>query len=238
LCGWKRQRGAPDELHRIAELFARSAATAGEVGFDVVELHGAHGYPLGQFLWERTNLRTDGYGGSLTARTRFPAEVIAAVRAAVGRDYPIVFRFSQWKGTDFAASIADDPTQLQELLTPLAEAGVDVLHPSMRRHYVAEFPDYDRQLSLAGWTKKITGLAVIAVGSVGLETEVRAKQQGAVIRPAPVDRLVEQFEAGEFDVVAIGRALLADPAWVNRLRDGGLDGFNGYDAEVALSALT
>jgi 2,4-dienoyl-CoA reductase-like NADH-dependent reductase (Old Yellow Enzyme family) len=227
----------PDELHRIAELFARSAATARDVGFDAVELHGAHGYLLDQFLWERTNLRSDGYGGSLAARTRFPAEVIAAVRAAVGPDYPIVFRFSQWKGTDYAAKIADDPTQLAELLTPLAEAGVDVLHPSTRRHYVPEFPDYDRELSLAGWTKKITGLPVIAVGSVGLETQFRSEKRGAVILPAPVDRLVEQFEAGEFDVVAIGRALLADPAWVNRLRDGQLDGFNGYNAEIALSAL-
>jgi 2,4-dienoyl-CoA reductase-like NADH-dependent reductase (Old Yellow Enzyme family) len=227
----------PDELEGIAELFARSAATARDIGFDAVELHGAHGYLLDQFLWERTNLRTDGYGGSLTARTRFAAEVIAAVRAAVGADYPIVFRFSQWKGTDYAASIADDPTQLAELLAPLAEAGVDVLHPSTRRHYVPAFPDYDRELSLAGWTKKVTGLPVIAVGSVGLETQFRSEKQGEVIQPAPVDRLVEQFEAGEFDVVAIGRALLADPAWVNRLRDGALDGFNGYNAEIALSAL-
>ena len=228
----------PDELHRVTELFARGAATARDVGFDAVEIHGAHGYLLDQFFWERTNLRTDGFGGSLTARTRFPAQVVAAVRAAVGPDYPIIFRFSQWKGTDYAASIADDPTQLAELLTPLAEAGVDVLHPSTRRHYVPGFPHYDRELSLAGWTKKVTGLPVITVGSVGLETQFRGEKQGQVIRPAPVDRLVEQFEAGEFDVVAIGRALLADPEWVNRLRDGALDGFNGYDARIALSALT
>ncbi|MCV7269891.1 NADH:flavin oxidoreductase [Mycolicibacterium doricum] len=226
-----------DELPRIAELFAESARTAREVGFDAVELHGAHGYLLDEFLWERTNLRTDGYGGSLAARTRFPAEVVAAVRAAVGPDYPIVFRFSQWKGTDYAASIADDPTQLQDLLTPLAEAGVDVFHPSTRRHYVPAFPDHDGELSLAGWTRKVTGLPVIAVGSVGLETQFRSEKQGQVIQPASVDRLVEQFDGGEFDIVAIGRALLADPAWVNRLRDGELDGFAGYNPEVALAKL-
>lgn len=140
-------------------------------------------------------------------------------------------------GTDFAAKIADDPTRLQELLTALAEAGVDMFHPSTRRHYVPEFPDYDPLLSLAGWTKKITGLPVITVGSVGLETQFRLKQAGEMIRPAPVDRVVEQFDAAEFDIVAIGRALLADPAWVNRLRDGLLDGFNGYNADIALSAL-
>lgn len=228
---------APEELQRVAELFARSAATARDIGFDAVELHGAHGYLLDQFFWEQTNLRTDGYGGSLTTRTRFPAEVIAAVRSAVGPSCPIIFRFSQWKGTDYAASIADDPTQLQELLTPLAEAGADILHPSTRRHYVPAFPDYDPELSLAGWTKKVTGLPVITVGSVGLETQFRSEKRGQVILPAPVDRLVEQFEAGEFDIAAIGRALLSDPAWVNRLRDGALDGFDGYHPEVALSAL-
>jgi 2,4-dienoyl-CoA reductase-like NADH-dependent reductase (Old Yellow Enzyme family) len=226
-----------DELPHVAELFADSARTARDVGFDAVELHGAHGYLLDEFLWERTNLRTDGYGGSLAARTRFPAEVVAAVRAAVGPDYPIIFRFSQWKGTDYAASIADDPTQLQDLLTPLAEAGVDVFHPSTRRHYIPAFPDHDATLSLAGWTRKVTGLPVVAVGSVGLETQFRSEKQGQIIQPASVDRLVEQFDAGEFDIVAIGRALLADAAWVNRLRDGRLDGFAGYDPEAALAKL-
>ncbi|OBK87294.1 12-oxophytodienoate reductase [Mycolicibacter heraklionensis] len=225
------------ELAEVAQLYATSAATARDLGFDAVEIHGAHGYLLDEFFWERTNRRTDGYGGSLAARTRFPAEVVAAVRAAVGPDYPIIFRFSQWKGTDYAASIAEDPTQLQELLTPLVDAGVDALHPSTRRHYAPGFPDHDSELSLAGWTKKVTGLPVIAVGSVGLETEFRSEKRGEVIAPAPVDRLVQQFDAGEFDVVAIGRALLADPTWVNRLRRDELDGFGGYDAAAALSKL-
>lgn len=226
-----------EELARLAALYAQSAATAREVGFDAVELHGAHGYLLDEFFWERTNLRTDGYGGSLAERTRFPAEVVAAVRAAVGPDYPIIFRFSQWKGTDYAASIAEDPTQLRQLLTPLVEAGVDVLHPSTRRHYVPAFPDHDSELSLAGWTKKVAGVPVIAVGSVGLETQFRSERRGQVIQPAPVDRLVEQFDAGEFDIVAIGRALLADPAWVNRLRANELHKFGGYDPQTALASL-
>ncbi|MGV0871555.1 NADH:flavin oxidoreductase [Mycolicibacterium sp. XJ879] len=226
-----------DELTQLTQLYARSAVTAREVGFDAVELHGAHGYLLDEFFWERTNLRTDDYGGPLAARTRFPAEVVAAVRAAVGPDYPIIFRFSQWKGTDYTATIAEDPTQLQELLTPLVDAGVDVLHPSTRRHYAPAFPDHDSDLSLAGWTKKVAGVPVIAVGSVGLETQFRSERRGQVIAPAPVDRLVEQFDAGEFDVVAIGRALLADPGWVNRLRANELDTFAGYDPQTALASL-
>ncbi len=225
------------ELAGVAAQFALAARNARDVGFDAVELHGAHGYLLDEFLWQRTNLRTDEYGGSLAARTRFPADVVAAVRAAVGPDFPIVFRFSQWKASDFDASIASDPSELQELLAPLVDAGVDVFHPSTRRHYAPAFPDADAELTLAGWTKKVTGAPVIAVGSVGLDTAFRDEGPRTHIAPAPADQVVAQFDAGEFDVVAIGRTLLADPTWVNRLRDGTLDGFNGYDQESALSSL-
>jgi 2,4-dienoyl-CoA reductase-like NADH-dependent reductase (Old Yellow Enzyme family) len=226
-----------DELPGVAAQFALAGRNARDAGFDAVEIHGAHGYLLDEFLWERTNLRADGYGGSLEARTRFPAEVVAAVRAAVGEDFPIIFRFSQWKATDYDATVAGDPTELQEVLAPLVDAGVDVFHPSTRRHYAAAFPDVDPVLSLAGWTKKVTGAPAIAVGSVGLDTAFRDEGPRTAIAPAPVDGVVAQFEAGEFDVVAIGRALLADPAWVNRLRDDALDGFNGYEPGVALSTL-
>lgn len=225
------------ELADVADDFATAARNARGAGFDAVEIHGAHGYLLDEFLWETTNRRTDGYGGSLAARTRFPAEVVAAIRAAVGPDFPIIFRFSQWKASDFDATIAADPTELQELLAPLIDAGVDVFHPSTRRHYAAAFPEVDPLLSLAGWTKKVTGTPVIAVGSVGLDTAFREEGPRTEIAPAPADRVVAQFEAGDFDVIAIGRALLADPAWVNRLRDDTLGGFNGYEPKVALSSL-
>lgn len=227
-----------EELHDVAQAYAQAARNAKAVGFDAIELHGAHGYLLDEFIWEKTNLRTDGYGGSLASRTRFPAEVVAAVREAVGPDFPIIFRFSQWKANHYDAAIATTPAELEAVLAPLVDAGVDVLHPSTRRHYVPAFPDEDPQLALPGWTKKVTGLPVIAVGSVGLATEFQpGKRDGDLISPAPVDRLLGQFDAGEFDVVAIGRALLADPGWVNRLRDDALDGFSGYHAETALASL-
>ena len=226
-----------DELPSVAAQFAQAAATARELGFDAVELHGAHGYLLDQFLWEKTNLREDDYGGDLQGRTRFPAEVVSAVRAAVGSDYTIIFRFSQWKGTDYGASLAEDPAQLTQLLTPLTAAGVDIFHPSTRRHYVPAYPAADPLRSLAGWTKAVTGSPVIAVGSVGLQTQFRSEKPGQLIEPESAERLVAQFDAGEFDIAALGRALLADPAWVNRLRDGTLDGFQGYDPEKALSKL-
>lgn len=228
---------ATDELPGVAQAFALGARNAREAGFDAVEIHGAHGYLLDQFLWAETNHRTDGYGGSLHARTRFPAEVVAAVRTAVGPDFPIIYRFSQWKMNRYDATLADTPAELEQVLAPLVDAGVDVLHPSTRRHYLPGFPDDDPQLSLAGWTKKLTGLPVIAVGSVGLETEFKPGEPGGLIPAAPVDRLLDQFDAGEFDIIAVGRALLADPAWVNNLRDGVLDEFAGFDAAKALSSL-
>ena len=223
------------ELPAIAQLYAQAARNAREVGFDAVEIHGAHGYLLDEFLWDKTNLRTDDYG--YAQRAKFPTEVVAAVRAAVGPDFPIIYRFSQWKGADYNASIAADPLELQEVLAPLVDAGVDVLHPSTRRHYLPAFPDADPVLSLAGWTKKVTGAQVIAVGSVGLQTAFRSEKPGQLIEPGPLDQLADQFDAGEFDMVAIGRALLADPGWVNRLRAGTLDGFNGYDPATALATL-
>lgn len=228
---------ARDELAEVAASFADAAVAARDVGFDAIEIHGAHGYLIDEFLWEKTNQRTDEYGGSLAARTRFPAEVVAAVRAAVGPDYPIIFRFSQWKGADYSATIASDAGELEGILAPLAAAGVDVFHPSTRRHYVPAFADSGSELSLAGWTKKITGLPVIAVGSVGLQTQFRSEKPGQLIEPDSADRLVAQFEAGEFDIAAVGRALLADPAWVNRLREGTLADFAGYDPAKALAAL-
>lgn len=228
---------ARDELAAVAASFADAAVAARDVGFDAIEIHGAHGYLIDEFLWEKTNQRTDEYGGSLAARTRFPAEVVAAVRAAVGPDYPIIFRFSQWKGADYSATIASDAEELEGILTPLAAAGVDVFHPSTRRHYVPAFADSGSELSLAGWTKKIIGLPVIAVGSVGLQTQFRSEKPGQLIEPDSADRLVAQFEAGEFDIAAVGRALLADPGWVNRLREGTLADFAGYDPAKALAAL-
>ncbi len=225
------------ELPAVVEDFATAAANAREAGFDAVELHGAHGYLLDEFLWEETNQRADGYGGPPAARSRFPVEVVATVRAAVGSAFPIMYRFSQWKANRYDAVLASTPAELAAVLTPLVQAGVDVLHPSTRRHYAPAFPDVDATLSLAGWTKKLTGVPVIAVGSIGLQTEFRGGKPEDPVLPESAERLVSQFGNGEFDIAAVGRALLADPNWVNRLRDGELEGFTGYDANTALAAL-
>ncbi|MCY4670895.1 MAG: 12-oxophytodienoate reductase, partial [Rhodococcus sp.] len=93
------------DLDNLKQSWVDAALNAKNTGFDGLELHGAHGYLLDEFLWAGTNVRTDGYGGSLEARTRFPAEVVAAIREAVGDEFAIVYRFSQWKSRHYEARI-------------------------------------------------------------------------------------------------------------------------------------
>ncbi len=205
---------------KIAEVitaYAEAAANARRLGFDAVEIHGAHGYLIDQFLWEATNKREDEYGGDLVGRTRFAREVVAAVRKAVGRRFPIIFRFSQWKVGRYDARLAHSPAELSDLLHPLCEAGVDIFHCSTRNFSAPEFEGNPR--SLAGWVKKLTGKPTIAVGSVGLDKPF-LDESGENPRCAGVHRLVEMMAAGEFDLIAIGRSLLADPAWATKVRMG------------------
>ncbi|MFD4179930.1 NADH:flavin oxidoreductase [Rhodococcus sp. NPDC058514] len=212
------------DLDDLREAWVAAAVNAKDVGFDGIELHGAHGYLLDEFLWAGTNRRADGYGGSLRSRTRFPAEVVAAIRAAVGEDFAIVYRFSQWKSNHYDAQIAQSPAELEQVLDPLVAAGVDVLHASTRRHWEPAFGELegaDATLGLAGWTKKLSGLPTITVGSVGLDrvfTTAFTAEGGAAT--VGIDRLLAQYENGEFDMVAVGRALLADPEWVGKLASG------------------
>ncbi|WP_441296431.1 oxidoreductase, partial [Bacillus spizizenii] len=86
-----------DEIEQVIQAYADAAANAKRLGFDGVEIHGAHGYLIDQFLWERTNRRTDEYGGDMLKRARFAIEVVKAVRQAVGPDFPVAIRLSQWK---------------------------------------------------------------------------------------------------------------------------------------------
>ncbi|MEK5237428.1 NADH:flavin oxidoreductase [Paenibacillus sp. FSL L8-0470] len=210
------------EISDIVDAFAQSAAEAKRIGFDGIEIHGAHGYLIDQFFWEKTNERTDRYGGSMIARTRFAEEVIRACRQAVGPDFTIVLRISQWKGTEYTAKLAKTPDELQQFLQPLVNAGVDIFHCSTRRFWEPEFEGSD--LNLAGWVKKLTGKPTITVGSIGLDGDFMTLfTEGKGAENASIERLVQKLENQEFDLVAIGRALLVDPAWVSKIRDGKLD---------------
>jgi len=216
------------EIDSVVEGFAKSAGYAKELGFDGVEIHGAHGYIIDEFFWEGTNRRDDKYGGSLENRTRFAADIVRAVRAATGPDFPVLLRFSQWKQQDYAARLAATPDELARFLAPLCDAGVDMFHCSTRRFWEPEFPETGSDLNLAGWTKKLSGKPTITVGSVGLNDDfINAfLQKGA--EPQGIDRLISMMERGDFDLVAVGRALIVNPDWANKVRADKLSELKPY----------
>jgi 2,4-dienoyl-CoA reductase-like NADH-dependent reductase (Old Yellow Enzyme family) len=218
------------DIEATVAAFAQAAADAQALGFDALEVHAAHGYLIDQFFWPHTNRRTDGYGGKTIAeRARFAVEIVRAVRARVGPEFVISLRVSQWKLGDFAARLAVTPEQLEEWLAPLAEAGVDILHCSQRRFWEAEFAGSD--LNFAGWVKKVTGRPTITVGAVGLSEEFMASFQGESAMPTPLDELLRRLERGDFDLVAVGRPLLADPHWVRKIGEGRTDDLRGFRKE-------
>ncbi|NUU76621.1 NADH:flavin oxidoreductase [Paenibacillus xylanilyticus] len=203
----------------LVQAFAQAAADAKRIGFDGIELHGAHGYLIDQFFWEHTNRRTDKYGGDLVDRTRFAVEVIEACREAVGPDFPIVLRFSQWKMGNYDARLVETPEQLEQFLAPLTAAGVDIFHCSTRRFWLPEFEG--SELNLAGWTQKLSGKPAISVGSVGLEAEfVDRSTENQGTGDAHLDQLNSMLENNEFDLIALGRVLLSDPEWPEKVREG------------------
>ena len=215
--------------------FAKAAAAAKELGFDTVELHGAHGYLIDQFFWNGTNLRADRYGGAtIRERSRFAAEIVAAVRRAVGPDFPLILRVSQWKQQDYAARLAATPDAMAAWLQPLVGAGANVLHCSQRRFWDAEFPEIDGEagLNFAGWAKKLTGAATISVGSVGLSGDFMSAFGGEASTSVGLERLIERMERHEFDLIAVGRALLSDPRWVDKVRTGDAAGLTGFEASA------
>ncbi|MFD4502158.1 NADH:flavin oxidoreductase [Streptomyces sp. NPDC058457] len=223
------------DLDDVIRAFAEAAAAAERIGFDGVELHGAHGYLLDQFLWAGTNRRTDGYGGDPVARTKFAAEIVAAVREAVSPEFPVILRYSQWKSDNYDARLAETPEELEAILTPLAAAGVDVFHASTRRYWLPEFEGSD--LNLAGWTKKLTGRPTITVGSVGLDGDFIKGFAGEGSPVKGIEDLLDGLERDEYDMVAVGRALLQDPEWAAKVLAGRTDELKSYDA-VALKTLS
>ncbi len=209
--------------------FAKAASNAKRLGFDLLEIQGSGGYLVDQFFWSGSNTRTDQFGGAtIAARSSFAIEVIREIRKAVGSDFPICIRLSQFKVQDFTARNAHSPKEMEEWLLPLVEAGANLLHCTQRRFWEAEFPEVDGEkgLNLAGWAKKLTGAKTISGGSVGLKADFTTLFQGQGSAPASVEGLVERLEREEFDLVSVGRALIGDPAWSRKV-------LTGHDQELA-----
>lgn len=215
--------------------FAESARAAKAIGCDAIELHGAHGYIFDQFFWDRTNLRSDRYGGAdIADRATFAAEVVAACRAAVGEDFAIIFRVSQWKTYDYDVKLARDPDEMHRWLDPLARAGVDIFHASQRRFWEPEYAGDPK--NLGGWIKDVTGKPVITVGSIGMDRDLMQDFVEGISSPmlGRLEDLAAMFERGEFDLVALGRVLLADPNWLEKVEQRRIDELTPYDRTTAL----
>ena len=212
--------------------FADAAASAQALGFDGIEIHGAHGYLPDQFLWAGTNQRTDAWGGDLRGRTRFVAALVQACRRATAPDFPIFYRYSQWKQLDYEARLAETPQQLQVLLEALADAGVDIFHCSTRRYWQPAFEGDER--SLAAWTRHLSGKPVIAVGSASLDNEFKSAlgKVRAEIAPQDIHRMAAGLERGDYDLIALGRALIANPDWVHQVQAGRVDSLRTFTKDM------
>ncbi|RVT97048.1 NADH:flavin oxidoreductase/NADH oxidase [Rhodovarius crocodyli] len=184
-------------LARLREAFAEAARRADAAGFDIVEVHGAHGYLLHSFLSPLTNHRNDGYGGTAEGRMRFPLEVAQAVRAAFPAHKPVFYRLSVVDGADGGRPEEESVA----FAAALKAAGIDVLDCSsggitgsstaarVRRSYGFQVPFAER-------IRRETGMATMAVGLI-----VDAHQAEAVLAE------------GKADLVAIGREALENPNW-------------------------
>jgi 2,4-dienoyl-CoA reductase-like NADH-dependent reductase (Old Yellow Enzyme family) len=181
-------------LARIRESFARAAQRAARIGIDAVQLHGAHGYLLHEFLSPLSNHRTDEYGGGLENRMRFPLEVFDAVRAAFPADRPVSMRVS---GTDWAPG-GWDIEQTIAFAAALETRGCGAVHVSSggltQAQKIPIGPSY--QVPLARAVKARTSMAVVAVGLI---TEF--EQAESIVG------------TGDADLIALARAMLYDPRW-------------------------
>ncbi|KAA5830682.1 NADH:flavin oxidoreductase [Saccharopolyspora hirsuta] len=193
-----------EQIAQAVAGFAAAAARAREAGFDGVEVHGANGYLVDQFLTTYTNLREDRYGGSPQRRARFAAEVLRAVRGAVGPDFPVGIRLSQTKVNDFGYRWPGGVGEAEVIFDSVAAAGADYLHLASEGRDWAESAELAPGVTITRLAKERTGLPVIANG--GMHEPARAESVLA---------------AGEADLVALGRGALANPDWPRLLADGG-----------------
>jgi 2,4-dienoyl-CoA reductase-like NADH-dependent reductase (Old Yellow Enzyme family) len=215
------------ELQELKLAYVRAAEQAQRLGADGVEVHSAHGYLLDQFLWAQTNQREDEYGGRLLAeRARYSAEIVAAIRAAVGADFVISYRFSQFKEVDYGAVVADSPQDLKEMLTLLRARGVDLFNVSSRRYHKPEWPEsVHPEFTIAEWAKSLTDAVVMTCGSVGVNVEMFAnlfddQEPSELTLERDLRFLADRVRRGTLDLVGVGRMHIANNDFVKKVREG------------------
>jgi len=197
------------EIHELEDAFVRAALRAKDAGFDAVDVHGAHGYLIAEFLSPFSNRRTDEYGGNLQGRARFAMEIVSKIRQAVGPDYPIIFRIS---GDEYVSGGLDLP-QTQAISRLVQDAGADAISVSAGNYaspgmMIVPPMELERAIfvPLAQAIKEVVSVPVIAVGRLH--------------DPAIADQVIA---LGQADMVAEGRSLLTDPGWVEKAQRGEVD---------------
>ena len=195
-----------DEIQEIIAAFGAAAFRARQAGFDAVEVHGAHGYLLTQFLSSLCNQREDEYGGNRSNRSRFMVEVLQEVRRRVGSDFPISLRISTEECIKGGYSVED----MQAILPNLVKAGADLIHASLGTHGspggITSAPaEYEPGFNVwrAKKVKEVVDVPVIAVG-----------------RFSDLTLADEVIGRGEADLIAFGRQFLADPDFLVKTREG------------------
>lgn len=193
------------EVKDLVQKFISAAARMQAAGLDGVELHGAHGYLICQFLSPHTNIRNDEYGGSFENRVRFVSEIIQGIKSRCGEDFPVSVRFSADEFTDYGIKLDEGV----KIALALENAGADVLHVSSGTYESMEvivepitYPEGWRT-NLAATVKDAVNIPVIAVG--------------AIKRPKTAEEILQQ---GKADFISIGRGLLCDSQWVNKAAQG------------------
>jgi len=216
-----------EDLAELKAAYVLAAQQAQSVGADGVEVHSAHGYLLDQFLWAETNRREDEFGGrSLAERARYSADIVAAIRAAVGPEFVISYRFSQFKEVDYGATVAASPEDLGAMLQLLRARGVDLFNVSSRRFHKPEWPGSAHpDFTIAEWVKSMTDAVVMTCGSVGLNVEMFAnlfddEEPSELTLERDLQFLAERVRRGTLDLVGIGRMHIANNDFVNKVRVG------------------
>ena len=194
-----------EDIQRVVECFAQGARRAREAGFDYVELHGAHGYLISQFMSGYANKRTDEYGGGFEGFIKFPVEIVRRIRQLVGPDFPVFFRISGDELVPMGRSV----TESVEVAKRLIKEGVDVIDVSigvMESSAVTSAPPDMEQGFNAGMAaafKKVLSVPIIAVGRIN--------------EPEVAEEIIKSDKA---DLIAIGRQSLTDPEWPNKIAEG------------------
>jgi 2,4-dienoyl-CoA reductase-like NADH-dependent reductase (Old Yellow Enzyme family)/thioredoxin reductase len=195
-------------IQDIVKKFGDAAVRARDAGFELVEIHGAHGYLVNQFLSRFSNIREDEYGGDVAARTRFSREIVEEIRKRVGDDFPLSFKIS---AQEFVPDGLTVPESI-EILKILIEAGIDIIQVSAGNDATAEWicqPMFMKKACLvdsAERIRKTLNFPVMAVGRIN--------------NPILADDIIGKDMA---DLVCMGRGLLADPELPRKAQEGRLD---------------